>query len=473
MTATGWNFADIWEAVADRFPGEPALEHAGEIRSWRSFEQRAHGLASTFLAAGLGRQAKVAQYLYNGPEYLESVFASFKGGLVPVNTNYRYVGEELANLWRDADVEAVVFHGVFTDRCAELRDAFPRICCWVHVDDGSVPCPEWAVPYGEAASISNARLGSPWPRSGDDLMLQYTGGTTGAPKGVMWPQDTLHRMLEELNGRQPGMLAAPVAHAAALERPGPRVLPAAPLMHSTAIHFSMPALSRGGCIVTSPDRRFDAASLLDLLSSSRATGICIVGDAFARPIVRALDDEPERWDLARLRVLSSSGVLLSREAKAGLLRHAPHLTIIDVLGSSESGGFGRSQTTSGDEPTGARFRVDSSTRVVDDDGRDVMPGSGARGRLAVTGHIPVGYYNNPEKTASTFVQLDGQRYVIAGDWAEVEADGTVRLVGRGSVCVNTGGEKVYPEEVEQVVKSLPPVFDAVVVGVPTTASARR
>jgi len=462
---TGWNFADVWEAVASRFPGEPAQHCGSRTVTWSELDRRADGVAATLVEAGLTHQAKVAQLLYNAPEYLESVFASFKAGLVPVSVNYRYTGDELAYLLDNADAEAVVFHGSLAGVCDEIRPRLPRVRQWLWVaDDDAGACPEWAMPYEEAAT--SGMRPPETPRSGDDLMLLYTGGTTGAPKGVMWPQDTLFRMLEELNGAVPAPDADATAHAAALERPGPLVLPAAPLMHGTAMWFVLPVLSRGGSVITLPQHSFEPEVLLDTLSLYRVKGLCIVGDAFARPLVAALDADAERWDLSGLRVVFSSGVSFSAETQAALLRHATGAVVVDSLGSSESGGLARTQTRAGSGAPAPRFTVGRTTRVVDEAGADVEPGSGRRGRLAVTGHIPLGYYRDPEKTAETFVTIDGVRYVVAGDWAEVEADGTIRLLGRGSVCINTGGEKVYPDEVEVAVKRAAGVRDAVVVGVP-------
>jgi 3-oxocholest-4-en-26-oate---CoA ligase len=466
---TEWNFADVWEAIAERFPDAPALGEPGRETRWRDFDSRADGVAGALLDAGLGHQAKVAQYLFNDPAYLESVFACFKAGMVPVNTNYRYTGDELAYLWANADVEAVVFHDDLAERCEQLRPRLPAIRLWLWVDAGTgATCPAWATPYEEAADGGGARVVPPWGRSGADLFLLYTGGTTGHPKGVMWEQATLFRMLEKLNGRTPAQDADPTARAATFDRPGPRVLPAAPLMHGTAMWFAMPTLGEGGCVLTTRDRTFDAARLLDTVAREQVKGLCIVGDAFARPMVDALDAEPGRWDLDALRLLLSSGAMFSAATKARFLAHAPRVTIVDSLGSSESGGLGRS-VTSADDGEGERtasFRVGPNTRVVDDDGRDVVPGSGQRGRLAVSGNIPVGYYGDPVKTAETFLRIDGRLHVVAGDWAEVDASGTIRLLGRGSECINTGGEKVYPEEVEDALKTLDGVGDAVVIGLP-------
>jgi len=507
----GWNVADVWEAVADRFPEAPALLRAGRTTTWSAFERRAEGVGAALADAGLTDQSKVAQLLYNGPEYLESFFAAVKQAAVPVNVNYRYTGDELRSLLDDADAEAVVFHSSLTATCDAVRRQLPAIRLWLQVDDGGEPCPQWAVPYEQAAGSAGDRRRDPSRRSGDNLILLYTGGTTGQPKGVMWPQDTLFRMLEELNGRPVASSADPQAYAAAIDQPGPRVLPAAPLMHGTAMWFAIPALNRGGCVVTMAHHGFDPAALLDTVVADQVKGLCIVGDAFARPIVRALEDHPGRWDLSGLRVVFSSGASFSPSTKAALLAHAGRAVIVDSLGSSESGGLARTHTTAADIPsvditagattagettagettagattagkpdsgsgtdsaarptppgTGGSFRVGGNTRVIDEHNQDVEPGSGRRGRLAISGHIPVGYYGDPIKTAETFVTIDGVVHVVAGDWAEVEADGTIRLLGRGSTCINTGGEKVFPDEVEVAIKRLPAVRDAVVVGIP-------
>jgi fatty-acyl-CoA synthase len=464
VSGAGWNYADVWEAVAERFPDEPAQICDDRSFTWSELERRADALARHLVAAGLGPQAKVAQYLHNGPAYLESVFACFKASLVPVNTNYRYTGDELDYLWRNADVQAVVADADLIERCAALRERLPQVRRWIVV--GAGPVPDWAVRYEDLVDGPPGTDVDLHPRSGADLLLLYTGGTTGQPKGVMWPQDSLFRMLEELNGRRPDDHTDARDRAGKLTRPGPRVLPAPPLMHGTALWFAMPAMAQGGAVVTIPDRRFEPDRLLDVLVEQRVKGLCIVGDAFARPLVDRLDAQPGRWDLSGLRVVFSSGVVFSSATKARLAAHAPNATIVDSLGSSESGGLARASTRPGEAAERGIFRVGPTTRVVDDDGNDVEPGSGQRGRVAVAGHIPIGYYGDPVKTAETFVALDGVVHVVAGDWAEVREDGAIALLGRGSVCINTGGEKVYPEEVEEAVRRVPEISDVVVVGVP-------
>jgi acyl-CoA synthetase (AMP-forming)/AMP-acid ligase II len=459
----GWNFADIWEAVADRLPEAPAQRHAGATWTWREFDRRADAVAAHLLTSGVAEQDKVAQYLYNGPEYLESVFAAFKAGLAVVNTNYRYTADELSYLWDNADVVAVVFHGAFVEQCEAVRPRLPSIHTWLWVDDGSGPCPAWATPYEAVTTSWPGRTQAPWGRSGDHLLLLYTGGTTGAPKGVMWRQDDLYRALDQISrGRRP----PPNDVAAQLVRPGPSSLPGAPLMHGTGLLNALSTLSAGGSIVTLAGRHFDVVELLDTIEGERVKSMTIVGDAFARPILRALDAEPGRWDISSLRVIISSGVMWSKETKDGLLRHNDRLILVDTLGSSEAIGMATSATTAEASVASASFRLAGNTRVITEHGIDVVPGSGETGLVAMSGPMPLGYYKDPDKSAVTFRTIDGVRCTIPGDWATVDADGAVRLLGRGSQCINTGGEKVYPEEVEEVLKLHPAVADAAVVGVP-------
>jgi acyl-CoA synthetase (AMP-forming)/AMP-acid ligase II len=455
-----WNFADVWEVVAEVLPDAPALVHGDLHRSWRDFNARADGVAAAL--AGI-TEGTVAQYLYSCPEYLESVFAAFKRGLPPVNTNYRYAPDELAYIWDNADCAAVVFHGEFTERVATVRDRARRVQVWLHVDDGTEPCPPWAVPFEHAASSAPAPQAT---RSPDDLYLVYTGGTTGLPKGVMWRQDDLFALLNA---------TAPVRYPEEgglddvrrmLVKPGPPHIPAAPLMHGTGSFTTFAVMNCGGSVVTLTRRHFDVVELLDTIARERVRSLAIVGDAFAKPILTALDGEPGRWDVSSLRVLTSSGVMFSAAVKEGLLRHMPRLIIADTLGSSEALGMATSVSTAGGGAKTAVFTVGPRTRVITEDGRDVAPGSGEVGLMAQRGRVPMGYYKDAAKSAGTFRVLDGVRWSVPGDWATVEADGTLRLLGRGSQCINTGGEKVYPEEVEEALKTYPGIIDAACVGVP-------
>ena len=464
---TGWSFADIWEAIADQLPDATCVVQGDLTRTWSEFDQRADGVARYLLDEGRAcQQEKVAQYLHNSPEYLETLFACFKAGLVPVNTNYRYTAGELEYLWDNADVVAVVFHGTFASTCAAVRERVPSVRTWLWVDDDSGPCPDWAVPYEKAADATTDRVVAPWGRSGDDLYLLYTGGTTGMPKGVMWRQDDLLVTFGSGMGlvlpetREPGLLEG------RFTQPGPKGLPACPLMHGTGAFSSFGVLSAGGSVVLLASRSFDPAELLDTVERERVNTIAIVGDAFAKPLLQMLDEHPGRWDLSSLVAIISSGVMWSEATKQGLLRHHPAMLLVDAFSSSEALGMGQSISGGGQAAETATFQLGSETIVVDDDGRPVEPGSDVVGRLAVGGRQPIGYYKDEEKSRRTFITVDGRRYSCPGDYATVTADGKITVLGRGSVCINTGGEKVFPEEVEEVMKTHPAVADAVVVGVP-------
>jgi acyl-CoA synthetase (AMP-forming)/AMP-acid ligase II len=467
---SGWNLADIWEAVAGAQPDAPAIVQ-GDLRStWSQLDERANGVAAALLRApGVEHQAKVAEYLYNSPAYLETLFAAFKAGLVPVNTNYRYTDDELVYLWDNADAVAVVFHGCFTGTIERIRDRLPRIGLWLWVDDGTGPMPSWAEDYEGAAKAGTASpVQGPWGRDGDDLLMLYTGGTTGSPKGTMWRQDDLFVNLNGA-GLQPYSLDGDLATIGAerAERgPGPSALPACPLMHGTALFITIGLLIGGGSSVLLEQRAFDPVELFDVVEREHVNGVFIVGDAFARPMVKALDEHPDRWDLSSLLLIYSSGVMWSEPVKEALLAHHPAMVLADLLGSSEALGMAKSVSGGSKAAATATFELSEDAVVLTDDNRVVEAGSGEIGRVALKGRVPVGYYKDPEKSARTFPEIDGVRYTVPGDYATVEADGSITLLGRGSVVINTGGEKVFPEEVEEAMKTDPGVRDAVAVGVP-------
>ena len=467
---TGFNLADIWEAVARAQPDASAVVQGAKRFTWGDFDRRANGVAARLLAcAGAEHQAKVAHYLTNAPEYLETLFAAFKSGFVPVNTNYRYTEDELVYLWDNADAIAVVFHGAFTPTIERIRDRVPGVSLWLWVDDGSGPCPTWAEPYESAAGTgSDETVIAPWGRDGDDLLMLYTGGTTGSPKGTMWRQDDLFVKLNEasmqpyeLDGGIEGIEEQRLSRGA-----GTSALPACPLMHGTGLIITIGLLSGGGSCVLLPSRQFDAAELFDTIDREKVNGVIIVGDTFARPMVAALDANPGRWDLSSLLLVYSSGVMWSEPVKQGLLKHHPHLILADLLGSSEAMGMAKSVSGGRKSAATATFELSPDAVVLTDDNRIVEAGSDEIGRVALSGRVPVGYYKDPEKSARTFPVVDGVRYSVPGDYATVEADGTIKLLGRGSVVINTGGEKVFPEEVEEAMKTFPGVRDAIAVGVP-------
>jgi len=463
---SNWNFADIWEVVADELPGAPCLIHGEDRRTWAEVDRRADGVAQHLLDAGLERQQAVAQYLYNGNEYVESMYAAFKGSFAPVNTNYRYTADELLYLWDNADAGAIVFHGSFAPTIEPIRDRLPKVKSWLWVDDASGVCPDWATPYEQSATSGAGRVAPEWGRSGNDLDFLYTGGTTGMPKGVMWRQDDLAVKLT-------ASLGAPLSEDGSVEdlrgtflAPGSRFMPACPQMHGTGNFPCLSTLSGGGSVVTLVGRNFDAVELLDTIEREGVNSMAIVGDAFAKPILRTLDADPERWDLTSLVGIVSSGVMWSQESKSRLLEHHPGMVLMDAFSSSEALGMGSSISAAGATAQTAKFELSPDTIVIDDLDRPLAPGSGEIGRLAVGGRQPIGYYKDEEKTARTFLQIDGKRYSCPGDFATVDTDGKITLLGRGSQCINTGGEKVFPEEVEEAMKTHPDVLDAVAVGIP-------
>jgi fatty-acyl-CoA synthase len=465
---SGWNFAEVWETVAELIPDAQAQVQGDRRFTWREFDERANGVADVLLQAGVVEQDKVAQYLYNCPEYLESMFGIWKAGCAPVNTNYRYADDELVYLWDNADAVAVVFHGSFAPTIERIRDRLDMVRLWLWVDDGDEPCPAWAVPYEQGATAHPERVVPPWGRSGDHLYMLYTGGTTGMPKGVMWRQDDLFRNVvgAGFDARVRDGEADMAIIRERVQGPGTVGLPACPLMHGTGCMTQLIVLSGGGSVVTLEGRGFEVEELLDTIEREKVNAIAIVGDAFGKPILRALEADPDRWDLSSLFMIASSGVMFSEQTKQGLIARNPTMMIVDAFSSSEAVGMGQSVSSAGGTADTATFMVGENTRVVDEAGHDVTPGSGEIGRVAVGGFQPIGYYKDDAKTAATFLTIDGRRYSVPGDFAQVEADGSITLLGRGSVCINTGGEKVFPEEVEEVLKTHESVLDAVAVGVP-------
>jgi 3-oxocholest-4-en-26-oate---CoA ligase len=467
-----WNFGTVFESVADAIPEHTALVQGERRRTWREFDERAARLAAALRDLGLGPDSKVAFYLYNCDEYLETLLATFKLRAVPANVNYRYTADELAYQLENSDAEAIVFHGSLGERVDAVRDPSLKVRAAVQVDDGS-PLVDGALRYEDLIEAHEPmeRI----ERSGDDLVFLYTGGTTGMPKAVMWRHEDLFGALAPLAYSFFGLdMPADSADAGALARKVhesglvPVHLPASPLMHGTGQFSTLQALFLGGTIVTLEKRHFDPHELWQTVQRERITQIAIVGDAFAKPMLRALEEaeaKGEPYDLSSLLLVISSGVMWSESVKRALIERHP-IIAYDSLGSSEGVGFANAITTTDAKGETAKFGIGPNTKVFTDDGREVKPGSGEVGYLAVGGHIPLGYYKDPEKTVATFRVVDGKRYSIPGDYATVEADGTITLLGRGSVSINSGGEKIFPEEVEEAVKQHPAVADAVVVGVP-------
>jgi acyl-CoA synthetase (AMP-forming)/AMP-acid ligase II len=465
---TTWNYADVWEAIAGAQADAVALVQGQRRLTWQEMDHRADGIGRWLLAQGTGRQEKVALYLYNCPEYLEGMFGIVKVAAVPVNTNYRYADDELVYLWDNADAVAVIFHGTFAGRIERVRARLPKVRSWLWVDDGTSACPPWATRYEEAAKSAAGRVRADWGRSPDDLVMLYTGGTTGMPKGVMWRQDDLFARTN-VSGFRPYDESAGlsgIATTLALNGPGMTLLPACPLMHGTGGFTAMECLNEGGKVVLLEERRFDPVELFDTIERERVNGLVIVGDPFARPMLAALDAEPGRWDLSSLLGILSSGAMWSEEVKEGLLRHRPEMVLLDYFSSTEAIGMGTSMSSGSSASKTAEFVLGEDVKVLGPDLRPVEPGSETVGVLALAGRNPIGYYKDEAKSASTFLVVDGVRYSIPGDHAQVRADGSVHLLGRGASSINTAGEKVFPEEVEEVLKTHESIGDAAVVGVP-------
>jgi fatty-acyl-CoA synthase len=421
--------------------------------------------------AGLEPDSKVALFLFSCPEYLEAAFAAFKLRATPINVNPRYVDDELVYILENSDSEALIFHSSLGDRVARVLDRLPKVRIVIEVLDGGAGHP-WAKEYESALSFEAPM--DPIRRSGEDVYILYTGGTTGYPKGVIWLQgdvvDGARRAFQQMDVRPPEDVQGFGASGRALvmSRTVPVHLATPPLTHGAGSLGAIHTLLMGGTVVLLEGRSFNAKELWRAVEGEHVTRIVIVGDAFAGPMIEALDEaraSGRPFDLSSLRMLSNSGAMLSAAAKRSLLEHHD-MTLTDGLGASE-GGYGSQVATRGNVPPTGRFQMGKRVRVFGEDGRDVVPGSGQIGFLAVANRRgPVGYYKDQAKTAQVFRVIDGQRYTVTGDHATLEADGTIEFVGRGSLSINTGGEKVFPEEVEQAIKEHPSVMDCIVVGVP-------
>jgi acyl-CoA synthetase (AMP-forming)/AMP-acid ligase II len=468
-----YNLADLFESVADVVPGREALvyvDHPGsgaERRlTYAEFDAAANRLAHHLISAGLKRGEHVGLHLYNGVEYLQTAYACLKARLVPVNVNYRYVADELVYLYRDADLAALVFDGEFTDRVAAALPQTERLRHLIRV--GATP-PGAAEPALAPIAFADAEAsGSPerdfGPRSADDQFVIYTGGTTGMPKGVMWRQEDL--FFSGMGGGaptgEPVKRPEELAERVAAGGEGLVFFPTPPLMHGTSTLTAFIAFHFGQKVVV--HRKFAPHEVLRTIEKERVTSVSLVGDAMLRPLADALAGPLRGTDCSSLFTLSSSGAIMSETVRDQFQALVPGVLILNNFGSSESGFNGTATADSGPD-RGFRIEVGANIAVVDLATLEpVAPGE--PGRIALRGHVPLGYYNDPAASAETFFERDGERWVLLGDMATVDADGVVTVLGRGSQCINTGGEKVYPEEVEEALKAHPDVYDALVAGVP-------
>ncbi|GAA2515149.1 acyl-CoA synthetase [Streptomyces levis] len=466
-----YNLADLFESVVDVVPGREALVHVdhpgtGTERrlTYAELDAAANRVGHHLLDSGIRPGEHLGLHLYNCVEYLQTVLGCLKARIVPVNVNYRYVEEELAYLYRDADLVALVFDAEFTDLVAAARPRAEKLRHLIRVGTPApgaavVPCAEFT---GAEAAASPGR-GFP-ARSGDDQFIIYTGGTTGMPKGVMWRQEDL--FFAGLGGGaptgEPVKKPEELAERVAAGGDGITFFPTAPLMHGTSTLTAFIGFHFGQRVVI--HRKFVPEEVLRTVEKERVSSISLVGDAMLRPLVDALSGPLRHIDRSSLFSVSSSGAIMSDTVRRQFQELVPNALLLNNFGSSESGFNGTATEDSGPE-RGFRVRVNARTQVVDPVTHEPVAAGGV-GRVAQCGHVPLGYYNDPAKTAETFFERDGERWVLLGDMATVDAEGVVTVLGRGSQCINTGGEKVYPEEVEQALKAHPDVYDALVAGVP-------
>lgn len=471
-----FNYGDIFDAVLALPPqDQPALIEVGDerTRTWGELQSRTNRLARALLERGISPGDKLAIYMENRLEYVEAVVALLKARLVHVNINFRYRAEELLHVVDHSDAAVVIFDTPRAPELAAIRGQLAKVRLFVEVGEEGEASLE-----GAEAFETLAGTGDDGPlaitRSGDDLWFLYTGGTTGKPKAVMIKQDVLFRVQGQnsifaVYPKPPADLAEHLERAREHLRMGRRSLVSAPMMHAVGLYTTLFPLSYGVSVVVMRGGHFDAQAVLDAVDRFRVIRIAIVGDAMANPLVQALQAHRERWDLSSLEAVTSSGMALSRDNKIALIRLLPQLTVSDGLGASESPGMGYHVLTKDNvaDQGEVRMSLPPSCRIFSADfSREVVPGSGEKGLFARSGLLAEGYYKDPEGTARTFPVINGVRYVVVGDWAEVLADGSVRFLGRGALCINTGGEKVYVEEVEEAIKRHPGVRDVAVVSVP-------
>jgi len=470
------NLADIWEWAAARVPERTALVCGPARRSYGELDARADRLAHHLRAAGIGPGDRVAIDLRNAPEYLEVMLAAFKLRAVPVNVNFRYVAGELRHVLETSRASALAYHRSLAGAVAGVSDVVAGMTAVLTVDDLDDTPPgdgkvSGCVAYEEALAAAPDTPLTTAGRSGDDHYLMFTGGTTGLPKGVLWSHTDA--FFACLGGGDPMRIHGPVSDLDQLaDRFVDRVvyLPLAPMMHAAAQWTSFMWFFAGGTVVLVPGS-LDPDMAWQLVTDEGVNIITMVGDAVAKPMLDALSSNPGRWDTSSLYAVANGAAPLAPSVRTRLVEAFPGCIITDGMGSSESGIQGAARTMPGEGGGAvaaggvASFSVGATTTVLDDDLHRVVPGSGAVGRLATSGHIPLGYDGDPERTAATFVTVDGIRWVLSGDMCTVDADGTVHLLGRGSQCINTGGEKVYPEEVEGVLHGHRGVADVLVVGI--------
>ena len=463
-------FANVWERVSDTVGDEIALINGEDKLTWASFDSKAAKIATILEEHGLKSDSKVGIYLHNSNEYLEVQYGVFKIEGVPINVNYRYKENELVYLLDNSDAEAVFFQGCYAERISAIKEQLPKVKVYIQIDDGTEPLMESAIDYENSISSSKEQIR--FDRTEDNIYMLYTGGTTGMPKGVMYKHGSfIPSMLktafamgfevpEDMNDLEKIIVNAQANNALTVS------MPACPLMHGTGMWLGafLPMFS-GGAVVTISDLGLNPKNVWQEVEKHKINSLVIVGDAFAKPLLDELKNAKENsnpYQISSLRAMISSGVMWSSEIKDGLL--ALHdMTLFDAMGSTE-GGMGSSVSNREIPAKTAKFALNPGVIVLSDDGKEVEPGSDTMGKIGTSGLVPEGYFKDEKKSAETFKEINGVRYSFPGDYATINADGTINLLGRGSNCINTAGEKVYPEEVEEAIKKHPNVYDCLVVG---------
>ena len=463
-------FANVWERVSDTVGDEIALINGEDKLTWASFDSKAAKIATILEEHGLKSDSKVGIYLHNSNEYLEVQYGVFKIEGVPINVNYRYKENELVYLLDNSDAEAVFFQGCYAERISAIKEQLPKVKVYIQIDDGTEPLMESAIDYENSISSSKEQIR--FDRTEDNIYMLYTGGTTGMPKGVMYKHGSfIPSMLktafamgfevpEDMNDLEKIIVNAQANNALTVS------MPACPLMHGTGMWLGafLPMFS-GGAVVTISDLGLNPKNVWQEVEKHKINSLVIVGDAFAKPLLDELKNAKENsnpYQISSLRAMISSGVMWSSEIKDGLL--AMHdMTLFDAMGSTE-GGMGSSVSNREMPAKTAKFALNPGVIVLSDDGKEVEPGSDTMGKIGTSGLVPEGYFKDEKKSAETFKEINGVRYSFPGDYATINADGTINLLGRGSNCINTAGEKVYPEEVEEAIKKHPNVYDCLVVG---------
>ena len=461
-----YNLADLYEAVADAVPDNMALASGDVHYTYRDLEKRANRLAHYLSSQGIGTGDHVGLHLFNGHEFVEAILALFKIRAVGINVNYRFVGPEVRYMIENGDLKGMITQRRFLPVINDANRGLPQLRPLIVIEDGSDAVAEQESIEYETAMAQGSEDRNFGPRSGEDLYIIYTGGTTGMPKGVMWRHEDL--FFTGLQGGSPG--GDPVESPEQLVEQAQEgwytvtMLPCAPFIHGAAQWTQWICHLTGGKLVLQPGPSFDPKRILSLVAEEEASTLSLVGDAMAIPLVEELKSGD--YDMSNLAVIASAGAILSASVQAEIEELLPDVMIINSFGTSESGDLGRAAGDEESHEGRPSFYMGDEVTVLNEGGEPIQPGSGQIGLVARSGRLPLGYYKDAEKTAERFKEFKGKRWVVPGDFATVEADGRITFLGRGSKCINTGGEKVFPEEVEEALKAHPDIIDALVVGVP-------